>query len=75
MRGTQGGGGEDLPTVDLLNLRDADYSKLLSMTSIETEEELRKGDPTLSSMNPPRSSATGRRVCVELYDVHVMVDA
>ncbi len=43
-RGTHDGGGEELPTIESLNLCRAGDSKPLSMTSLETEEELREGD-------------------------------
>jgi hypothetical protein len=41
----------------------------------ETEADLRKGDATLSSMDPPRPGAIGRRVSVETYEVPVKIDA
>jgi hypothetical protein len=62
---------EDLPAIELLDLYNPGDGKVLSITLFDTEEDLRKGDATLSSMNPPRSGAAGRRVSVETYDVLV----
>jgi hypothetical protein len=52
---------EDLPAVGLLDLYNPDDGKVLSITLFDTEEDLRKGDATLSSwtrLDPaPRASA------------------
>jgi hypothetical protein len=66
---------EDLPAVELLDLYNPGDGKVLSITLFETEEDLRTGDATLSSMNPPSSGAAGRRVSVEMYEVPVKINA
>jgi hypothetical protein len=66
---------EDLPAVGLLDLYNPDDGKVLSITLFDTEEDLRKGDATLSSMDPPRSGAVGRRISVDMYRVPVKIDA
>jgi hypothetical protein len=66
---------EDLPAVELLDLYNPGDGKVLSITLFETEEDLRKGDASLSSMNPPSSGAAGRRVSVEMYEVPVKINA
>ena len=69
-----GGGPPDgLPLVGLLDLYNPGNGKVLSIALFQTEEDLRQGDATLSSMDPPRSGATGRRVSVELYEVGVKI--
>ena len=65
---------EGLPAVGLLDLYNPDDGKVLSITLFETEEDLRQGDATLSSMDPPPSAAKGRRVSVEMYEVAVKID-
>jgi len=66
---------EGLPALRLLDLYNPNDGKVLSITFFETEEDLRQGDATLSSMDPPRSGAMGRRVSVEMYEVAVKIDA
>ena len=66
---------EGVPAVGLLVLHNPDEGKALAITLFETEEDLRQGDATLSSMNPPVPSGPGRRVSVEMYEVAVKVDA
>jgi hypothetical protein len=63
------------PAVELLDLYNPDDGTVLSITLFEIEEDLRKGHATLSSMDPPRSGAVGRRVSVEMYEVPVKIDA
>jgi hypothetical protein len=66
---------DGLPAVGLLDLYNPDDGKVLSITLFDTEEDLRKGDATLSSMDPPRSGAVGRRISVDMYRVPVKIDA
>lgn len=66
---------EGLPAVGLLDLYNPDDGKSLSITLFETEEDLRQGDATLSSMDPPKSGLSARRVSVEMYEVAVKIDA
>lgn len=63
------------PAVGLLDLHNADDGKSLSITLFGTEEDLRQGDATLSSMDPPNSALAARRVSVEMYEVTVKIDA
>jgi hypothetical protein len=64
-----------LPAVGLLVLHTPDQGKILSITLFETEEDLRQGDATLNSMDPPVPGGPGRRVSVEMYEVPVKFDA
>ena len=73
-RRSSGGPPEGLPIVGLLDLYNPDEGKVLSVSLFETEADLRQGDATLSSMDPPKSGATGQRVLVEMYDVGVKID-
>ncbi len=66
---------EGLPAVGLIDLYNPDTGKVLSITFFETDEDLRQGDAALSAMDPPRSSAMGRRVSVDWYEVTVKIDA
>ena len=52
----------------------ADEGKVLAIGPFETEEDLRQGDETLNSMDPPVPGAMGRRSSVEMYEVGVKVD-
>jgi hypothetical protein len=70
-----GGFTVELPAVELLDLYNPEDGTVLSITLFETEEDLRKGHATLSSMGPPRSGAVGRRVSVEMYEVPVKINA
>lgn len=65
-RRAAGGSSDELPAVELLILCNPDDGTVLSITLFETEEDLRKGDATLSAMGPPRSGAVGRRGSVEM---------
>ena len=48
---------------------------MLSISLFETEEDLRQGDSTLSSMDPPIPGALGKRASVDLYEVGIKLDA
>ncbi|MDQ6779141.1 MAG: hypothetical protein M3071_23610 [Actinomycetota bacterium] len=65
---------DELPALELLDLYNPNDAAVLSITLFETEEDLRKGDATLSSMAPPKSGAVGRRVSVQMYEVPVKID-
>jgi hypothetical protein len=65
---------EGVPSVGLLLLHRADEGKVMTIGLFETEEDLRQGDETLSSMDPPAGSP-GQRVSVEMYEVGVKFDA
>lgn len=72
---TAAGFGDELPAVELLDLYNPEDGRVLSISLFETEEDLRQGDATLSSMAPPRSGAVGRRVSVQIYEVAVKIVA
>ena len=73
-RRAAGGPPEGLPIVGLLDPYNPDDGKVLSISLFETEADLRQGDATLSSMDPPKSGAMGQRVLVEMYEVAVKID-
>jgi hypothetical protein len=66
---------EGVPAVGLLVLHQADGGKVLNVSLFETEDDLRQGDATLNSMDPPIPGALGRRTSVEMYEVGVKLDA
>jgi hypothetical protein len=66
---------EGVPAVGLLVLHRADEGKVVNISLFETEEDLRQGDGTLSSMDPPVPGVIGRRTSVEMYEVGVKLDA
>lgn len=63
---------EGVPAKAFLLLIDPDNGRQLGVTLFETEEDLRKGDEVLNSMNPPEEGI-GRRGPVETYEVAVDV--
>ena len=63
---------EGVPAKGFLMLIDPDSGRSLSVVLFETEDDLRKGDETLNSMNPSRDDV-GRRMSVENYEVAVDV--
>ena len=65
---------EGVPAVGFLMLHSAKDGKVLAIGLFETEEDLRKGDSTLNSMDPPVPGAMGRRASVEMYEVGVKID-
>jgi hypothetical protein len=66
---------EGVPAVGLLLLHRADEGKVINVSLFETEEDLRQGDETLNSMDPPVPGALGQRTSVEVYEVGVKLDA
>ena len=59
---------EGVPAKGFLMLIDPDNGRGLAVGLFATEEDLRKGDEVLSSMNPPEDGM-GRRTSVETYEV------
>ncbi len=54
-------------------LIDPDSGRSLAIVLFETEEDLRKGDEALNSMNPDPGDEVGNRTSVEQYEVAVDV--
>jgi hypothetical protein len=65
---------EGVPSTGLLILNKPDDGKVLAIGLFETEEDLRKGDETLSAMDPPVPGGMGNRVSVEMFEVPVKVE-
>jgi hypothetical protein len=65
---------EGVPAKGFLMLIDPDSGRSLAIALFETEEDLRKGDETLNTMNPSSDEA-GKRTSVENYEVAVDVRA
>jgi hypothetical protein len=63
---------EGVPAKGFLLLIDPENGRSLAVGLFETEEDLRKGDEVLNSMNPP-DDGMGRRLAVENYEVAVDV--
>ncbi len=61
-----------MPAKGFLLLIDPDNARQIVISLIETEEDLRKGDEVLNSMNPPEEGI-GPRVAVEVYQIAVNV--
>ncbi|MGD0386886.1 MAG: hypothetical protein ABSB73_12225 [Solirubrobacteraceae bacterium] len=73
-RQSAGGPPEGVPAAGLLILHRPGDAKVLAITLFETEEDLRQGDATLNSMDPPTPGGMGRRAAVEIFEVPVKVD-
>ena len=58
---------EGLPAAEFLLLYDADAQKSLAVVFFENEDDYRKGDATLSAMDP--GDTPGRRTSVTKYEV------
>ena len=65
---------EGVPSVGFTLLIDPDKGRGLAVGLFETEEDLRKGDETLNTMNPP-GEGLGRRTSVDVYEVALDVRA
>jgi hypothetical protein len=63
---------EGVPATGFMMLIDPDSGRSLAIALFETEEDLRKGDEVLNSMNPSRDDV-GKRASVEKYEVAVDV--
>ena len=61
---------EGVPAKAFLLLIDPDNTRQMGITLFESEDDLRQGDETLNSMNPPEEGI-GRRGEVEMYEVAV----
>lgn len=71
---SESGPPEGVPAVGLLMLHDPSKGKVLAISLFENEEDLRKGDATLNSMNPPVPGGMGRRASVEMFEVPIKLD-
>jgi hypothetical protein len=61
---------EGVPSTGFTLLIDPENGRGLAVGLFETEEDLRKGDEVLNSMNPP-GEGMGKRTSVETYEVAV----
>ena len=66
---------EGVPATGLLVLLSEGGDKVLSISLFENEEDMRQGDATFNSMDPPIQDGMGRRISVELFEVPVKLDA
>jgi hypothetical protein len=73
-RRSESGPPEGVPAVGLLVLHKPEEGKVLAITLFETEENLKKGDATLNSMDPPVAGGMGSRAAVEMFEVPVKLD-
>ncbi|MGI8921717.1 MAG: hypothetical protein ACR2HD_08640 [Solirubrobacteraceae bacterium] len=71
---SESGPPEGVPAVGLLVLHKPDEGKVLAISLFETEEDLKQGDATLNSMDPPVPGGMGQRAAVEIYEVGVKLD-
>jgi hypothetical protein len=60
---------DGLPAKGMLFLLDPEKGQALGITLFGSEDDLRQGDETLNSMNPPAEA--GQRASVEMYEVGV----
>jgi hypothetical protein len=65
---------EGVPAVGLLVLHKPDEGKVMAVSLFETEENLRQGDATLNSMDPPAPGGMGQRTSVEMFEVPIKID-
>lgn len=63
---------EGVPAKGFLLLIDPDNGRQIGVSLFATEDDLRKGDEVLNSMNPPEEGV-GKRAPVEMYEVAVDV--
>jgi hypothetical protein len=66
---------EGVPATGLLILHQPDQGKVLTISLFETEDDLRQGDATLNSMDPPTPGGMGQRTSVEMYEVPIKLEA
>jgi hypothetical protein len=66
---------EGVPAVALLMLLSTDGSKVLAISLFENEEDMRQGDATLNSMDPPTQDGMEKRTSVEMYEVPIKLEA
>jgi hypothetical protein len=74
-RSASGGPPEGVPAVGLMILHRPEDAKVLAITLFATEEDLRVGDATLNSMDPPNPGGMGRRASIEFFEVAAKIDA
>jgi hypothetical protein len=60
---------EGVPATGFTLLIDPDGGRGIAISLFETEDDLRKGDETLNSMDPPEG--VGKRASVDRYEVGV----
>ena len=60
---------QDIPATEIILLYDADAERSLVIVFFETEDDYRRGDATLSAMDP--GETPGRRTSVTKYEVAV----
>jgi hypothetical protein len=65
---------EGVPAIGLLLLHRPSDAKVLAISLFQTEQDLQKGDATLSAMDPPVQGGMGRRVSVEMFEVASKLD-
>jgi hypothetical protein len=65
---------EGVPATGLVILNKPDDGKVITIGLFATEEDLRKGNETLSAMDPPVAGGLGNRVSVELFQVPIKID-
>jgi hypothetical protein len=73
-RRSDSGPPEGVPAVGMLILHRPNEGKVLAITLFGTEEDLRAGDATLNSMDPPAPGGMGQRASVEMFEVPVKLD-
>lgn len=66
---------EGVPAVGFLMLHSPEQGRLISISLFETDEDLKQGDSTLNSMDPPVPGGMGRRSSVDFYEVPIKIDA
>ncbi len=71
---SESGPPEGVPAVGFLLLHKPDEGKVLAIGLFETEEDLKTGDATLNSMDPPIEGGMGSRASVEHYEVGIKID-
>jgi hypothetical protein len=71
---SESGPPDGVPATGLLVLHQPDQGKVVAISLFETEEDLRKGDETLNSMDPPEPGGMGQRASVEMYEVPIKLD-
>ena len=60
---------EGVPSSGIMLLNDPDSGRSLTIALFDSEEDLRKGDEALNSMNPDQGEGQGTRTSVEMYEV------
>ncbi len=71
---SESGPPEGVPAKELLLLKGRESGKVVAIVLFESEDDMRQGDETLNTMNPPDAEGV-RRTSVELFDVGAHVRA